>query len=108
MNWQAIGAIGEVFAAIAVVATVLYLARDIRQNSRSLSEPLVPSCIVNYRRIALQDASASLRVTLDTEIGFYAPPPDLWQRTEALIEPGLRPLVDGVRVDAQVGGDVVG
>jgi hypothetical protein len=50
-----------------------------------LTEPLVPSCIVNYRRIALQDASASLRVTLDTEIGFYAPPSDLWQRTEALV-----------------------
>src|SRR5215470_9601515 len=37
MNWQAIGAIGEVVGAIAVVATLLYLARDIRQNSRSLA-----------------------------------------------------------------------
>ena len=37
MNWDAIGAVGEVIAAIAVVVTLLFVARDIRQNSRSLS-----------------------------------------------------------------------
>jgi hypothetical protein len=37
VNWEAIGAIGDVVGAIAVVATLLYLARDIRQNSRSLA-----------------------------------------------------------------------
>ena len=37
MNWDAIGAIGEVIGAIAVVVTLLFVARDIRQNSRSLS-----------------------------------------------------------------------
>ncbi|MDB4976620.1 MAG: hypothetical protein JWN48_4961 [Myxococcaceae bacterium] len=51
----------------------------------TLVEPLVPSCIVNYRRIALQDASSALRVTVDSEIGFYAPPDDLWQRSQALV-----------------------
>jgi hypothetical protein len=34
MNWEAIGAIGEVGGAIAVVATLLYLAAQIRQNKR--------------------------------------------------------------------------
>ena len=33
MNWDAIGAIGEVIGAIAVVASLVYLARQIRQNS---------------------------------------------------------------------------
>lgn len=36
MNWDALGAIGEVLGAAAVVATLLYVSREIRQNSRSL------------------------------------------------------------------------
>ena len=34
MNWDAIGAIGETLGAIAVVVTLIYLAAQIRQNSR--------------------------------------------------------------------------
>jgi hypothetical protein len=37
MNWDAIGALGQVIGAIAVVATLLYVAREVRQNGRSLS-----------------------------------------------------------------------
>ena len=33
MNWEAVGAIGEVAGAIGVVATLIYLAIQIRQNS---------------------------------------------------------------------------
>ena len=33
MNWDAIGAIGEIVGAIAVLATLIYLAIQIRQNS---------------------------------------------------------------------------
>ena len=36
MNWSAIGAISEVLAAIAVVITLIYLARQIRQNSQAV------------------------------------------------------------------------
>jgi hypothetical protein len=35
MNWDAVGAIGEVGGAIAVVVTLVYLARQIRHNSES-------------------------------------------------------------------------
>ena len=35
MNWEAIGAVGEVFGAVAVFLTLLYLARQIRANTRS-------------------------------------------------------------------------
>lgn len=36
MNWDAIGAIGEILAAIAVVITLVYLSRQIRQNSQAV------------------------------------------------------------------------
>ena len=36
MNWEAIGAIGETVGAIAVVATIIYLARQVRDNSRQV------------------------------------------------------------------------
>lgn len=34
MNWEAIGAIGEIVGAIAVVASLVYLATQIRQSTR--------------------------------------------------------------------------
>jgi len=33
MNWDAVGAIGEILGAIGVIATLLYLAKQIGQNS---------------------------------------------------------------------------
>jgi hypothetical protein len=36
MNWEALGAIGEIVGAIAVVVTIGYLAVQIRQNTESL------------------------------------------------------------------------
>ncbi len=35
MNWDAIGAIGEILGAVAVVITLFYLSRQIGQNTRS-------------------------------------------------------------------------
>jgi hypothetical protein len=36
INWEAIGAVGEIAGALAVIATLFYLSLQIRQNSRSL------------------------------------------------------------------------
>ena len=36
MNWDAIGAIGEIIGALAVVLTLIYLSRQIKENSRHL------------------------------------------------------------------------
>ena len=36
MNWDAIGAIGEIIGALAVLATLFYLAIQIRQNTRTV------------------------------------------------------------------------
>ncbi|MGD8698635.1 MAG: hypothetical protein PVJ43_05055 [Gemmatimonadales bacterium] len=34
MDWTAVGAVGELLGAVAVVATLLYLARQVRQSNR--------------------------------------------------------------------------
>ena len=36
MNWEAVGAFAEAIGAIAVVATLIYLAAQIRQNTTAL------------------------------------------------------------------------
>ena len=36
MNWEAIGAIGELLGAITVIATLIYLAIQVRQNTTSI------------------------------------------------------------------------
>ena len=36
MNWEAIGAIGEIIGAAGVIITLLYLASQLRQNTRAL------------------------------------------------------------------------
>ncbi|NIP14230.1 MAG: hypothetical protein GWM88_05645 [Pseudomonadales bacterium] len=43
MNWEAIGAFGESLGAIAVVVSLLYLAAQIRQNSRIVKGTTVHS-----------------------------------------------------------------
>jgi len=35
VNWEAISAIGQIVGAIAVVVSLMYLAREIRSNARS-------------------------------------------------------------------------
>jgi hypothetical protein len=52
---------------------------------RAVTEPLIGSVLVNYQRLAFQDESDTLRLTVDLDIGFYAPPPDLWTRTQPLV-----------------------
>ncbi len=36
MNWEAIGAVGELLGAVGVIVTLAYLAVQVRQNSRNL------------------------------------------------------------------------
>ena len=36
MNWEAIGAVGEILGALAVAVTLIYLARQTRENSRAV------------------------------------------------------------------------
>ena len=54
MNWEALGAIGELLGAVAVVVTLGYLAAQIRQNSQAVKNSAAQSL--------LAEANGSLRV----------------------------------------------
>jgi len=55
----------------------------------SCNEPLRADCLVNYRRNAWQDEAGEIRVTIDSGLASFAPPPDLWQRNWALVRETL-------------------
>jgi hypothetical protein len=48
MNWDAIGATGEWAGAIAVVATLVYLSMQVRQNTKSMGESRELAIAQNY------------------------------------------------------------
>ena len=48
MNWDAIGAIGEVVGATGVILSLAYLGIQIRQNSRATEEEIFQSLLNNY------------------------------------------------------------
>jgi len=63
MNWDAIGAIGEILGAIAVVATLIYLAKQLRQEARSDTAETMGSWLGDYNSLLLElirDAEVSL------------------------------------------------
>ena len=51
MNWDALGAIAELLGAIAVLATLLYLARQIRESSKAQTLSTYNSFIDGYMRL---------------------------------------------------------
>ena len=62
MNWEALGAIGEIVAAIGVIASLIYLAVQIRQNTRSakvFSNQLVDSAPATFNSLISQDKSTA-------------------------------------------------
>ena len=67
LNWEAIGAIGEVVGGVAVIATLLYLATQIRQNAQSVR---------NAASLSVNEGLAEInrRVSNDPEFA------DLWLR----------------------------
>jgi hypothetical protein len=63
--------------------------REIVAYCRELGAPLSANCLVNYRRLSWQKPDGDLRVTLDSELAFYAVPDDLWHRRRALVRDAL-------------------
>jgi hypothetical protein len=55
------------------------------------SRPLRPACVVNYRRSAWQDEAATVRVTLDRSLCFFAVAANLWQSEVSPIRETLGP-----------------
>ncbi len=52
MNWEAIGAVGEVLGALGVIATLGYLAVQIRQNTRSVRASSYHAVVTNLSNLA--------------------------------------------------------
>jgi hypothetical protein len=69
MNWEAIGAIGEILAAAAVVFSFVYLAAQIRQNTQQVEEQCrtqrqsgmlgARSSFTEWRSLVIQDAAVA-------------------------------------------------
>ena len=55
MNWEAIGAIGEIVGALAVLLTLAYLAAQIKQNTQAVRASALDSSVnaVNAVRVAM-------------------------------------------------------
>lgn len=62
MNWEALGAIAEFLGAIAVLITLLYLARQIRQNRDSVESASAETVLSNISN-ELQNAASSSQVS---------------------------------------------
>jgi hypothetical protein len=69
-----------------------HILQHIVDYCSGLGAPLAASSLVNYRRLSFQDAGAKLRVTIDCDLTFHAPPADLWSRTSALVRGTLGPV----------------
>ena len=61
MNWEAIGAIGEIVGAVAVVVTLFYLAQQIRQNTRMARAEMTKDLYL-ASRAAIMDVASSDRL----------------------------------------------
>ena len=66
MNWEAIGAIGEVLGALGVIATLVFLAFQIKQNSRLLQTN--NDQLEQNHRLAIADALGQLNEQQQTMI----------------------------------------
>jgi hypothetical protein len=62
MNWEALGAIAELVGAVSVLVTLLYLARQIRQNRESVESASAETVLSNISN-ALQNAASSSQVS---------------------------------------------
>ena len=71
MNWEAIGAVGELLSAAAVLATLVYLALQVRHSNRIAFRDSRSSLVASYSeaaRIFLENPElAALRVKLRDE-----------------------------------------
>ena len=52
MDWTAIGAVGELVGAVAVVVSLIYLSRQVRQNTRALRTANAATVKQNFQTIA--------------------------------------------------------
>ena len=54
MSWEAIGAVGEILGALAVVITLLYLARQMRRDALATTSGAMDSWLADYNNMVLE------------------------------------------------------
>jgi hypothetical protein len=59
LNWEAISAIGQIVGAIAVVISLIYLAREIRSNAHATRRAAMRSLLEAFNQLAQQLSSHS-------------------------------------------------
>lgn len=62
MNWEEVGTIAELLGAVAVLGTLLYLARQTRQSRESVESASAETVLSNISN-ALQNAASSSEIT---------------------------------------------
>ena len=85
MNWEAIGALGEVFGAFAVIITLIYLSTQIRQNTKAIklntSHAVTGQLLHIYSQMSEHDKLAELlqlgsadpeNITGSNKVRYYA------------------------------------
>ena len=77
MNWEFVGTIAEVIGAVAVVASVIYLAFQVRENTRLSAEQTVASAIDAFndfdRLVASTPDLASIIIRGESSLSSLAP-----------------------------------
>lgn len=74
MNWEAIGAIGEIIGALAVVVSLVYLSVQIRQNTKQVTEQIKALKLEGHNAAAADHARFREHVIRDREVA------SLWRR----------------------------
>ena len=65
MNWEAIGAVGELIGGLAVIATLIYLAVQIRQNTAMITAQTVQASVdATQRTLLFRAEHGALRAIL--------------------------------------------
>ena len=67
MNWEAIGAVGEILGATAVVISIIYLATQIRQNSQAVKSESVRQLLSQSSNLFLGTATSPEIIAAQTE-----------------------------------------
>lgn len=87
MNWEAIGAVGEVLAAVGVILTLGYLAVQIRQNTAMMTAQTVQASVDATQRVLLYRAEhAEVRAVLRKARSDEALSPDEFEVVTAYLQ----------------------
>ena len=102
MNWDAIGAIGEILGAIGVIVTLGYLAVQIRQNTRSSRVSAFLLYQTAYFHAQRSEIEPHLWRSLESTLGELFGRPGLdswWDANQNRLSPEFVHYVEAKRAD---------